>query len=47
MGPVTISAPPTSNTVSGQITFSQKATGPLYVGFFNQNTMQVYLTRCV
>jgi hypothetical protein len=45
MGPVTISAPPTSNTVSGQITFSQKATGPLYVGFFNQNTMQVYLTQ--
>jgi hypothetical protein len=45
VGPVTISAPPTANTVSGQITFNQTATGPLYVGFFNQNTSQVYLTQ--
>jgi hypothetical protein len=46
MGPATISAPPTANTVSGQITFSQKATGPLYVGFLDQNTYgKVYLTQ--
>ena len=45
VGPVTISAPPTAHTVSGQITFSQKATGPLYVGFFDQNANQIYLTQ--
>jgi hypothetical protein len=45
IGPVTISAPTATNTVTGQITFSQKATGPLYVGFLNQNTGQVYLTQ--
>jgi hypothetical protein len=44
-GPVIISAPPTANTVSGQITFTQKAKGPLYVGFFDQNAGQAYLTQ--
>jgi hypothetical protein len=44
-GPVTISAPSTTNTVSGQITFSQTAKGPLYVGYLNQNTNQIYLTQ--
>jgi len=43
-GPVTIGAPTGANTLSGQITFSQTATGPLYVGVFDQNTQEAYIT---
>jgi hypothetical protein len=44
VGPVTIGAPTGGNTVSGTVTFSQTATGPLYVGFANQNTNVIYAT---
>jgi hypothetical protein len=43
-GPVTIGAPKGGNTVSGTVTFSQTATGPLYVGFVDQNTNAIYAT---
>ena len=36
--------PPTGNAVSGKVTFSQTATGPLYVGFYDTNTGNVYAT---
>ena len=39
---VTIGAPSTGNAVSGTVTFSQTATGPLYVGFYNQATGRIY-----
>ncbi|HEY6446877.1 MAG TPA: hypothetical protein VIY53_10485 [Acidobacteriaceae bacterium] len=42
VGPVTIGAPTGSCTLSGTVTFSQTATGPLYVGVFDQNTDEVY-----
>ena len=40
---MTIGAPTGGNTVSGTVTFSQTATGPLYVGFYNQSTGAVYV----
>ncbi len=39
---VTIGAPTTGNTVSGAVTFTGTATGPLYVGFYDQTTNQIY-----
>jgi hypothetical protein len=39
---ITIGAPTGGNSVSGTVTFSQTATGPLYVGFYNQNTNNIY-----
>jgi len=42
---VTIGAPTGGSTVSGAITFSATPTGPLYVGFFDQNTGNAYGTR--
>jgi len=33
-----VGAPSTGNAVSGTVTFSGTATGPLYVGFYDQNT---------
>ena len=44
VGPATIGAPTGADTLSGEVTFSQKATGPLYVGVFDQNTYEVYAT---
>jgi hypothetical protein len=44
VGTVTIGAPTGANTVSGKITFTQKATGPLYVGVYDQNTSKIYAT---
>jgi hypothetical protein len=41
---ITIAAP-SGSPVSGKITFSQKATGPLYVGFYNVNTGNIYATE--
>jgi hypothetical protein len=40
---ITIGAPTGGNTVSGTVTFSETATGPLYVGFYNQSTGAVYI----
>lgn len=42
---VTIGAPTGGNTVSGNVTFSGTATGPLYVGFFDMSTGNAYGTR--
>ncbi len=41
---MTIGAPTGGNTVSGQVTFSETAKGPLYVGFYDQNTNNIYAT---
>jgi len=41
---VTIGAPSGGNTVSGTVTYTGTATGPMYVGFFDQNTNSVYAT---
>ncbi|HEY4382452.1 MAG TPA: hypothetical protein VGN01_19040 [Acidobacteriaceae bacterium] len=40
-GPVTIGAPSAGSTVSGTVSFTGAATGPLYVGFYNQNNSAV------
>jgi hypothetical protein len=44
-GPVTIGPPTSGSTVSGAISFTGTATGPLYVGFYNQDndTVPVYV----
>ena len=42
IGPYTVGAPTTGNTVSGTVTFTGTATGPLYVGFYDLNTNAVY-----
>jgi hypothetical protein len=41
-GPVTIGAPSTGSAVSGTVTFSGTATGPMYVGLYNQLTNTAY-----
>lgn len=43
--PVTIAAPSTGNAITGAVTFSGTPTGPLYVGFYDQNTGSIYATR--
>jgi len=45
LGPVTIGAPTTGNKVTGQVTFSGTAKGPLYAGFYDQGTNNVYVTE--
>ena len=40
---ITINAPSGGNAVSGKVTFSETAKGPLYVGFYNQSTGAVYV----
>jgi hypothetical protein len=45
LGPVTLNNPSAGNTVSGQVTWNGTATGPLYVGFYDQNTGQAYATQ--
>ncbi len=44
-GPVTVGAPTTGSSVSGSISFTGTATGPLYAGFYNQdnNNTPAYL----
>jgi hypothetical protein len=42
-GPVTIAAPSAGNAVSGTVSFNGAATGPLYTGFYNQSTGDVYV----
>jgi hypothetical protein len=39
---VQIGAPTGANTVKGQVTFSETATGPLYAGFYDQSTGNMY-----
>jgi hypothetical protein len=41
---IVIGAPTGGNTISGKVTFNKTATGPLYVGFYDQNTGNVYAT---
>jgi hypothetical protein len=43
-GPVTIGPPTGANTLSGTITWTGTATGPLYVGVYNGNTSTIYAT---
>jgi hypothetical protein len=45
VGPATIGVPTTGNAVTGTVSFSGTATGPLYVGFFNPNNSFVYATE--
>jgi hypothetical protein len=45
VGPVTIESPTDGNTVSGTVSFTGEATGPLYTGFYDQKTGDVYLTQ--
>ena len=42
IGPFTIGAPTTGSTLSGTVTFPGTATGPLYVGVYDQNSNKVY-----
>jgi hypothetical protein len=42
---VTIGAPAGANTITGTVTFTGTATGPLYVGFFDQSTNKAYATH--
>jgi hypothetical protein len=44
-GGLTIGAPTGGTAVSGKVTFAGTATGPLYVGFYNQSTSQIYATQ--
>jgi sugar lactone lactonase YvrE len=46
-GPVTIGVPSAGNTVTGTVTFSGVATGPLYVGLRDQGTGNTYLEGIV
>jgi hypothetical protein len=41
---ITIGAPTGGNTVSGTVSFNKTATGPLYVGFYDQNSDNAYIT---
>ncbi|MGD0632552.1 MAG: putative Ig domain-containing protein [Terracidiphilus sp.] len=45
VGPVTIAAPSGGVTVNGTVNFTGTATGPLYAGFYDQNTNTVYATE--
>ena len=45
VGPVTLAAPTAANTVTGQVTFTGTAKGPLYVGFYDQNSGNVWTTQ--
>jgi hypothetical protein len=41
-GPILISAPTVGNVVSGSVSFTGTPTGPLYIGFYDQNTAAFY-----
>jgi hypothetical protein len=45
VGPVTLISPTGANTVTGQVTFTGTAKGPLYVGFYNETNSLVYATQ--
>lgn len=42
IGPVTIASPTVGNTITGSVSFAAPATGPMYVGFYNQGTGAFY-----
>jgi hypothetical protein len=42
---ITIGAPTGGNAVSGTVTFSGTATGPLYTGFYDQSTGSIYVDQ--
>jgi len=42
-GPVTIGAPSTGSAVSGSVSFPGSASGPMYVGLYNEYTSSVYV----
>jgi hypothetical protein len=42
IGPVTITAPTVGNVVTGTVNFGAAATGPLYVGFYDQGSSAFY-----
>jgi hypothetical protein len=44
-GPVTANIPTGGYAVTGTVTFTGKATGPLYVGFYNQTSGAVYAAQ--
>ena len=44
VGPLTIGAATGGNAVSGTVSFTGTATGPLYTGFYNNSTGGVFLT---
>jgi hypothetical protein len=44
-GPVTPAAAAGANTISGTVTFPATATGPIYIGLFNQDTQTPYVVR--
>ena len=45
VGPVKIDAPASGNTVSGTVSFTGEATGPMFTGFYNNSTGGVFLTQ--
>lgn len=45
VGPITLAAPAAANTVTGQITWTGAATGPLYVVFYDNSTGQAWTTQ--
>ncbi len=45
VGPITLTAPSAANTVTGQITWTGAATGPLYVVFYENSTGQGWITQ--
>jgi hypothetical protein len=45
VGPITLTAPSAANTVTGQITWTGTATGPLYVVFYDSSTEQAWMTQ--
>ena len=44
-GPITLAAPTAANTVTGTVTFTGAATGPLYVGFYDNSTGQAWAAQ--
>jgi hypothetical protein len=45
VGPITLAEQTAANTITGQVTFTGTAKGPLYVGFYDQNTGQAWATQ--
>ena len=44
-GPIALAAPTGANTVTGTVTFTGTATGPLYVGFYDNSTGQAWAAQ--
>jgi hypothetical protein len=45
VGPITLSAPTAAKSITGQVTWTGSAKGPLYVGFYEQSTGKVWATQ--